>query len=80
MEDTTGKVKMLFKMARGDARYAAMSRKYQQLEEKAGQVLQKLGREDKDIVWDFICTSDAMNWRMLEILCERFGIDPEGEK
>ena len=33
-------------------------------------MVMQLPQESQDLAWAFICISDEMNWRMLEIICE----------
>ena len=65
----------LFREARKDPEYALRNREYTVLEEKLALMTQKMMEEEQDLIWAFISTSDAMNWRMLEWMCERFGIE-----
>ena len=30
---------------------------------------------EQDILWAFVCLSEQMNWRMLEWLCDKYGIE-----
>ena len=70
-------INSLFRLSRKDPQYAEISEKYRQLEDDFGRITQKLTNEEQDIAWGFICTSDTMNWRMLEIICEKFDITPQ---
>ena len=62
----------LFEMARKDSKYALMNRRYKFYEAVLEHMSQKLGEEDQNVLWEFICLSEDMNWRMLELICERF--------
>lgn len=75
MDQMSEKILRLFREAHKDPEYASLSREYAILEEKFALLTQKLPEEEQDLVWAFVCTSDAMNWRMLEWMCERFGIE-----
>lgn len=70
------KVRMLFKVARDDPQYAALAKQYKRLEAAFGDLTGNMTDEEQDIAWGFVCVSDQMNWRMLELICERLGIDP----
>ena len=74
MDHITETIHGLFREARNDSEYAALNEEYTVLEEQFALLAQKLTEEEQDLVWAFVCTSDAMNWRMLEWMCERFGI------
>ena len=62
----------LFEMARKDPKYAMMHRRYKFSEAEVEYMSQKLTEEDQDILRGFICLSKDMNWRMLELICEKF--------
>lgn len=64
-------ISALFAMARQDARYAQMSEEYNALESRFSEVVMQLPPGAQDTAWEFICHSEAMNWRMLEIICEK---------
>lgn len=69
------KIHKLFDMAREDPKYAALYREYLSYETAFSNLSRDMPEEDQNILWGFICTSDDMNWRMLEMICERFPID-----
>ena len=60
----------LFQRARQDSKYKKMGEEYGRLEEQYSCMVMQLPRESQDLAWAFICISDEMNWRMLEIICE----------
>ena len=60
----------LFRRARLDPQYAQLAEQYRKLEERYSRMVMHLSQESQDLAWEFICLSDEMNWRMLEILCE----------
>ncbi len=62
----------LFQLAKEDPQYAGLKRSQAQAEREVERALQKLTKEDQDLVWDYICRAEEMNWRMLEILCARY--------
>ena len=61
-------------MARQDPQYAAMTKEYKQLEKKFSRMTQSLLRKDESLAWAFVCVSDGMNYRMLELLVEQYNI------
>ena len=69
----------LFEMARRDPKYAVLHRRYKFYEGVMEYMSQKLTEEDQNILWEFICLSEDMNWRMLELICEKFLGDWNGE-
>ena len=60
----------LFRRARQDSQYAKMGEKYGRLEEQFSRMVMQLPQESQDMAWEFVCVSNEMNWRMLEIICE----------
>ena len=60
----------LFQRARQDSKYKKMGEEYGRLEEQFSRMVMQLPQESQDLAWAFICISDEMNWRMLEIICE----------
>ena len=77
MNEISDTIFELFRQARSDPQYAVLAYDYRILEEKFALLTQKLPEEEQDLIWAFVCTSDAMNWRMLEWICEKFGIPIE---
>jgi DNA-binding NarL/FixJ family response regulator len=65
------RVREMFAMARKDEKYAKLTSEYEILEMEFARIARKLSDEEQDILWGFICTSDAMNWRILELVAER---------
>lgn len=64
----------LFKIARQDPHYAQMGEEYRLLESRFSEMIMKLSQESQDLAWEFVTHSEAMNWRMLEIICENMQI------
>ena len=58
-------------MARKDEKYAKLAAEYELLEMEFARIARKLSDEEQDILWGFVCTSDSMNWRILELVAER---------
>ena len=73
MKDDTilRRVREMFAMARKDEKYAELTAEYEMLEMEFAQIARKLSDAEQDILWGFVCTSDAMNWRILELVAER---------
>ena len=69
------KLRALFDLVRKDPIYSEMSKKYQKLESDLERITQRLSSEEEDLVWEFVCLSDDMNLRIIEILCEKYEID-----
>ena len=65
------RIKNMFAMARKDDKYAALTLEYDALELEFAKIARKLSDEEQDILWGFVCTSDCMNWRILELVAER---------
>ena len=65
----------IFEYAKMDPKYAQMNGTYGVLEDLFDKCVAKLLKEDQDIIWGFLCLSEEMNWRILELLCERYNID-----
>ena len=68
------KIHKLFQMARKDPKYAAMTKEYRELEKKFAKMTQSLSKEDENLAWAFVCVSDGMNYRMIELLVDRYDI------
>ena len=66
----------LWKIARHDPRAQEIGRRYDELEVKFAETVTSLPREDQNILWDFVMTSDELNHRVLEMVCEVFRLDP----
>ena len=65
------RIKEMFAMARKDEKYAKLAAEYELLEMEFARIARKLSDEEQDILWGFVCTSDSMNWRILELVAER---------
>ena len=70
MKDTVRKVKNLFDRARADSQYAKLSVEYCVLEEWFSRKVQELSEGEQDRMWAFVNVSEAMNWRMLELIVD----------
>ena len=65
------RIKEMFAMARQDEKYAELTAEYELLQMEFARIARKLSVEEQDILWGFVCTSDSMNWRILELVAER---------
>ena len=59
-----------------DPQCCEIRKRYDELENAFGKLTAKLSDEEQDIAWAFICTSDELDNRLLELICECFEIDP----
>lgn len=66
-----GRIKNMFAMARKDDKYAELTAEYELLEMEFAKIARSLSDEEQDVLWEFVCTSDSMNWRILELVAER---------
>lgn len=65
----------LFGMARGDRYYSQMITQYQKLESEVDQIIRQLTETEQNVIWKFICISDEMNLRVIELLCDKYDLD-----
>ena len=65
----------LFREVRRDRKYAALSEEYNQLHDEFAKLVDGYPEAEQDILWAFVCLSEQMNWRMLEWLCDKYGIE-----
>ncbi len=72
---SAGRVRRLFQLAREDERYTELSMQHADMEEQFSRIVQALPEEEQDILWAFVCTSEALNWCMLDILSRKLGWD-----
>ena len=68
----TERIHEMFRLARKDARYAQMQKRYQELEGTLHHRLHRLPEDVQEIFWEYLCLSDAMNWRILELVLGGF--------
>lgn len=64
------RMKILRFLGKLDEEYERIEEEYRQWEVKFTEMVSCLEREQQDIVWGFVCTSDALDHRLLEIACE----------
>lgn len=75
VSDEVRKLQNIFCLARQDPQYSEMVTKYNELEHRFGELTRDMTDEEQDIAWGFVCLSDAMSLRLVEILCEKFEIN-----
>ena len=70
MEDLTEKkMARLREIAKSDSSYSDILRRYLVLEKQFSDMTTTLPREQEDLIWEFVCTSDELDRRLLEIAC-----------
>lgn len=71
MEDLTEKkLAKLREIAKSDSNYRDILRRYLALEKQFSDMTTTLPREKEDLIWEFVCTSDELDRRLLEIACK----------
>ena len=65
----------LLRAVRSDREYAKLTEEYEKLYEQFETLAGRYPEEEQDILWAFVCVSEQMNWRMLEWLCDQYGIE-----
>ena len=66
----------IWKIARHDSKALEIGRRYDEWEIKFTETVANLTTDEQNILWDFVTTSDELNHRVLELVCERFSLDP----
>ena len=74
-QDREGKMKGLRQLAKADERYREIEGGYRLLEHAFSEITTRLTDEQQDIVWAFVCTSDELDHRLLEIACDYIDFD-----
>lgn len=65
-----GKMEMLRRLAKADAKYREIEKDYLALERAFSEMTIRLTEEQQDIAWAFVCTSDELDRRLMEIACD----------
>lgn len=65
-----GKIKLLHQLARCDEKYRSIETRFLRLEKEFSEMANRLPDEEQDIAWAFVCTSDELDRRLLEIACD----------
>ena len=64
------KLAKLREIAKLDSSYSSILQRYLVLEKQFSDMTTTLSREQEDLVWEVVCTSDELDRRLLEIACE----------
>ena len=64
------RMRILRLLATLDDEYMQLQEEYKVWEEKFTQMAGTLTKEQQDVAWGYVCTSDALDHRLLEIACE----------
>lgn len=56
-------------LARQDYAYRKLEKKFKWLEMEFSEIIRELPGEQKDLVWDFVMSSNELDRRLLEIAC-----------
>ena len=70
-----GKINLLRLLANGDELYRRIKERYRTQEEAFAQTAALLSKEQQDILWAFVLTSDELDRRLLEIACDYVHFD-----
>ena len=62
-------MKALRQMGRKDEVYMRIEAEFSNLENQLEIMAAELTKEQQDLLWAYICTSDALDYRLLEIAC-----------
>lgn len=69
-EEKEGKLCALRRLAREDLLFRRLERRYLDLEEAFAQMANTLPQDQQDTAWAYVCASDDLDRRLLEIACE----------
>ena len=69
------KIRYLRFLADSDKIYKKIKERYKLQEEAFSQAAALLPHEQQDILWAFVCTSDELDHRLLEIACDYIRFD-----
>lgn len=70
------KVLAMWKLARTDPKCSAVGQRYDALEKAFSQFATGLNKEEQDLAWGFVTTSDELDFCVMELMREIFDIDP----
>ena len=77
MNRDTEKMHRLWRIVKADKEYSAMNRELLSMEERFSLIISRLSEEEQDAVWAYVCLSGAMDWRIMEIVCEKMRFSSE---
>lgn len=66
---TYAKLRRLWRYVKCDAQYFELRQEYDRMENDVSILVDSLPEEKQNIIWKFICTSDEMNYRAMQIAC-----------
>lgn len=69
-------VRAMWKLARRDPKCREIGARYDALETAFGELVSGLSPQQQDIAWGFVSASDELDHRVMELMCECFGLDP----
>ena len=70
--ETARKITVLLKKVSEDREYAHLLAEYQTMEYRLGELADHLTAAEQNVLWDYKETSDAIHYRILEVICEQF--------
>lgn len=73
------KLVMLRNLARCDGEYRRIEEKYQRLDGAFAKMVNTLSQPQQDLIWAYMCTSNELDSRLLDIACDylEFGAGEE---
>ena len=69
-------VRAVWKLSRRDQKCREIGERYDTLETAFSEMVAKLSQQEQDIAWGFVCVSDELDCRVMELMCECFDLDP----
>lgn len=69
MEETEKRLRLLRRLARADPAFRDMEQRYFALERDFSEMTNTLPQSQQDIAWAYVCASDDLDRRLLEIAC-----------
>lgn len=64
-------MKQLREIGKMDPEYSALEVRFRKLHTEMEKMAATLSEKQQNLLWDYVCTSDAMDHRLLEIACQR---------
>ena len=77
MEQSDDKIKRLRQLARGDREYRELELRFLGLEKRFFHMVNTLPEKQQDLAWEFVCASDALDARLLEIAWDALYLNKE---
>lgn len=66
------KIKELVEYLNGDKEYSRLTKEYETMERRLGMYAENLPEDGNDAYWGLREASDALRWRMMELICLRY--------